>query len=83
MNEYIYRLYCLCHYIAKKILRQDKLSAGSFFSCNKSRIGYKNSDVSDFWHEFIIRSYIPEGNEFNGFQYAGYIAENKEWCLPS
>lgn len=79
--ELIYRLYCLAHYTAKKLLGRDKLTAGNILSFQPVKTGAKSA--TSLWTDFISNSVIPVDQDHEGTLYAGYIAESKEWCLPS
>lgn len=82
MNELKYRLYCLTHYIAKKILGKTVLTTGNILQSPALKIGTQQENAVDNWKRFILRSAISSG-EFHEMLFAGYIAENDRWCLPS
>lgn len=81
MTEFVYRLYCCIHYTAKKLLGRNKLTAGKILSAQPLKLGI--NDATDIWYSFIEESKIQSEEDFRGFLYPGYIAESKEWCLPS
>lgn len=83
MYEVKYRLYCFCHYTAKKNLKRTNLTACKILSSIGVKLGVKEAEGVDYWSYFIESSLIPSGTEHTGTLYAGYIAERKEWCLPS
>lgn len=83
MSEFKYRLYCFCHHIAKKLLGRTKLSAGDIFESSKIKYGVSKESAVDYWSSYINSAIIPSDQDFSGTLYAGYVAEKKEWCLPS
>lgn len=82
MTELKYRLYCFFHYCAKKILRKPTLTTGKILRKQSLVIGVKQKEAVVLWDKFINNSIILSG-EYIGNFYAGYIAENRNWCLPS
>lgn len=82
MIEFKYRSYGLVHRVAKKVLGQQTLAAGRFMP-NCPAMGCRPADAALLWMEFINNSIIYKEQDFLGTHYAGYIAESKEWCLPS
>lgn len=82
MYDLKYRLYCYLHYIAKKILRRTNLSTCNFWGSPSISLGINSKDAITLWKKFINNSVITSG-EFHDMCYGGYIAEKKEWCLPS
>lgn len=76
------RLYCLARHWAKKILGRESLTAGKILDTSSVRLGTPDEVETDLWQHFIASSVVATG-EFAGFHYGGYIAESKEWCLPS
>ena len=83
MSELKYRLYGLIHYLAKKMLGRSKLTASSIFSLSSVKSGIDVSNAKSLWETFIKASVIPDGLDYVGALYAGYIGEAKVWCLPS
>lgn len=85
MSEIIYRLYGLIHYLSKRILGKQSISASPSLwrslSSRCSKIGYQ--ELSNLWYSFIVNSEILSIPEYAGFHYAGYIKENQRWCLAS
>lgn len=82
MKEYLYRFYGLIHLLAKTFFSKNRLSYGKLLpSIIKKGIGDEMSQK--IWESFILSAAVPKENEFYGTYYAGYIAESKEWCLPS
>lgn len=67
----------------KKILRRSQLSVCNILRRPHLKMGADRIDVLGLWNNFVSNSVISESNSFNGFHYAGYIAEKDEWCLPS
>lgn len=49
----------------------------------KIKFGVKEKESTKEWLEFLEKSQIPFGYKNGGLHYAGYILEEKEWCLPS
>lgn len=82
MNELKYRLYCLTHYIAKKILGKATLSTENILQRPALTIGTQQENAVNNWKQFIFRSAISSG-DFHEMLFAGYISENDIWCLPS
>lgn len=82
MNEIKYRLYCLLHHSAKRILGRTKLSVGNIIGSPNIALGVPDYLGKDYWNASITHSKISQG-QFSDSLYAGYIAEYKEWCLPS
>lgn len=82
MNEIKYRLYCLLHHSAKRILGRTKLSVGNIIGSPNIALGIPDFLGKDYWNAFISHSKISQG-QFSDSLYAGYVAENSEWCLPS
>lgn len=82
MNGLKYRLYCLTHHIAKKILRKTTLTTGNILHRPALTIGTQQENAVDNWKQFIFQSAIPSG-DFHNMLFAGYVAENNTWCLPS
>lgn len=82
MNELKYRLYCLTHHIAKKILGKATLSTENILQRPALTIGTQQEIAVYNWKQFILRSAVSLGN-FHNMLFAGYIAENNKWCLPS
>lgn len=81
--DFIYRIYGIAHRFAKEILGGSKLSSGKIsLSCPLS-LGILQNDSFSLWSSFITSSIICDDDDFSGCLYAGYIAEKKEWCLPS
>lgn len=82
MFEFVYKGYGYVHVLAKRLLSHNRLFAGRLLPLYFAR-GCSLDDAIQLWPNFIAGSLIPEGMDFGGTHYAGYIAENKEWCLPS
>lgn len=82
MSESKFRLYCFVHHTVKCILGRSTLTVGNIFKTSSLKMGVKSEEACLLWNEFIHKSVITHG-EFKGNLYAGYIAESKEWCLPS
>lgn len=82
MMEFIYRSYGLVHRLAKKVFGQQSLAAGHYIPCCL-KLGCRPVDETALWTEFVKNSTICDDQEFDGTHYAGYVLENKEWCLPS
>lgn len=81
MRELCYRLYGIVHHTAKRILGRDRLTVGNILSSTSVKMGAE--DAYSLWSDFIVKSVIPAYHDHEGTLYAGYIAESKEWCLPS
>lgn len=82
MSELKYRLYCYIHYTVKRLLGRANLSVGNILKSLPFKMGVKYEEAIGLWNEFINKSVIIS-NDFNSTLFAGYIAENKEWILPS
>lgn len=82
MKDLKYRLYCLLHYTAKKIRGRLSLTAGNILRPFSFNMGVESENAVEIWNNFIRKS-IQYSGEYNGLLYAGFIAENKKWCLPS
>lgn len=82
MGDFKYRLYCCLHLLVKKILRRSNLSVGNFFKSSSLKLGVSSQNAVQVWGKFINQSVISVG-DFQGNLYAGYIAEEKKWCLAS
>lgn len=83
MRDLKYRLYCLAHHSAKILLGRNDLSSGNILGTSNLNCGVEKSHAYNCWIDFIRNSIITDNNDFEGGLYAGYIAEKKEWCLPS
>ncbi len=81
-SELHYRLFGAIHKTAKRILRKTG-PTGDFYFSNLLDLGVSEQDVVYAWKDFIKASIVPTFSDFSDFHYAGYIAEKKEWCLPS
>lgn len=81
MTDFIFRLYSLAHILAKRLLGRHVDSALKLVTPSVT-IGARIHPVGN-WMKFIENSVIKKEDGFNGFHYAGYILEKKEWCLPS
>lgn len=81
MRELIYRLYGFLHHTAKRLLGSDNLTVGNILSSPCVKRGSDNA--SSLWKAFVRNALIPTDMEHEGTLYAGYVAESKEWCLPS
>ncbi len=81
MTDFIFRLYSLAHILAKRLLGRRADSALKLVTLSVAKVA-PICPVDD-WMRFIENSVIKNENAFNGFHYAGYILEKKEWCLPS
>lgn len=79
--EFIYRLYGILHQKAKGLLGRSCLSAGQF-RLNSIKTGDNLANCVGLWLKFIEHSTI-RNKDYAGLHYAGFIAENSEWCLPS
>lgn len=82
MNDLKYRLYCLTHHIGKKILGKTTLSTEKILQWPTLNIGTYHEKAVSLWNQFILRSVVSSG-DFHEMLFAGYIAENGSWCLPS
>ena len=82
MKELKYRLYCLLHHIAKKMVGKSSLTAGKILRFSSLRKGVKLENAVETWNIFIEKS-LQDSGKYCGLLHAGFIAENKEWCLPS
>lgn len=82
MSELKFRLYCFVHHTAKRLLGKATLTVGNVLKTPSQKMGVKQEKACQLWSEFIHKSVILS-EEFKGNLYAGYIAESKEWCLPS
>lgn len=83
MKDLKYRLYCFTHHSAKILLGRNDLSSGYIFGTSNLKYGVEKKHAYNYWNSFIRNSIITDNNDFKGGLYAGYIAEKKEWCLPS
>lgn len=83
MSEFIYRGYGLIHYLAKKVLGRSVLSGVPSICPSKIKKGVDENGARDLWLKFIDKSIIEQGSSFSNFHYAGYLEEEKQWCLPS
>lgn len=81
--EIVYRLYGIIHLLAKKIIGRSTLRAGKIKILQSYRRCKSLEESINLWHKFISHSQI--GGQVSGMNthFAGYIAENDEWCLPS
>lgn len=82
MKELKYRLYCLLHHIAKKMLGKSSLTAGKIIRFSSFSMGVKLENAVETWNVFIYTS-LQNTGKYCGLLHAGFIAENREWCLPS
>lgn len=82
MSDLNFRLYCYLHNKAKQILGRASLTTGDIFKLPSLTVGTNSIEAKHLWEVFINRSSIID-KDYNGLHYAGYIAENEEWCLPS
>lgn len=82
MSELKYRIYCCVHHTAKRLLGRSHLTAGKMLLSPSVKTGVSLAHASRLWMSFIQKSVISSG-DFRDNYYAGYIAENKVWCLPS
>ena len=82
MKELKCRLYCLLHYVVKKILGRSSLTAGEILRSSSFSMGVKIENAVETWNVFIGRS-LQYSGKYCGLPHAGFIAENNEWCLPS
>ena len=82
MKDLKYRLYCLLHYTAKRIRGRLSLTTGKILCPFSFNMGVESMNAVEIWNNFIRKS-VQYSGEYNGLLYAGFIAENKKWCLPS
>ena len=81
MSEIVYRFYGLLHRAAKSLIGKRRLpSPARRGRC--IRIGVPKEKAPNHWRGFVEGSLIKTP-DFNGFHFAGYIADCMEWCLPS
>lgn len=76
--ELLYRLYGFLHCLAKVVLRRKPLSSLKLAFPRR----YHTAGTEDYialWRGFVESSRIGE----SGTLYAGYVAEEERWCLPS
>lgn len=59
------------------------LSVGNILDVSRLNLGVPYEKANVCWTSFINNAWIPSEEGFEGTLYAGYIAEKKEWCLPS
>ena len=81
MSEIVFRFYGLIHRATKSLLGKQDLPS-SKKGGHSIKKGIPKEKAPYLWHIFVEDSVI-DSSSFKGFHYAGYIAECKEWCLPS
>ena len=82
--DLIYRLYGLLHRSAKFVISRGKYEKGAkIYLNNKIELGVSSDKAKHNWMHFIKSSLIQDDDKFAGCLYAGYVAEKKEWILPS
>lgn len=72
----------MLHHSAKKILGRTKMSVGKIIGSPNIALGVPNDLGKAYWNAFLTNAKITQG-QFSNSLYAGYVAENNEWCLPS
>ena len=83
MKVLLIKLYCLLHQIVKRLLGRLTIKQHISLFTTQRDLGVDANDAENAWLTFIRKSIVSDDHNNAGLHYAGYIYEEKSWCLPS